>query len=131
MTIETLRRALSCAAAFAVLSVALLGGLAGTAAAGDVTFAIKNSHPNAMRLELYSQGRDHVWPGGGKDYYLDDGETKMIPLSCQDGESICYGAWVDGDEDTYWGVGPGDKETCEDCCYVCQGGETEEIELTP
>lgn len=118
-------------AACAAVATMTLAGFAGAASAGDVTFAIKNSHPNAMRVELYSQSRKHVWPGGGKDYYLDDGETKMIPLSCQDGESICYGAWVDGDEDTYWGVGPGDKESCDDCCYTCTGGETEEIELTP
>lgn len=112
----------------AALSLCLLGG---AAEAGDVTFMIRNGHPNAMRVELYSQSRDHVWPGGGQDYYLDDGETKSIPLSCEDGESICYGAWVDGDEDTYWGVGPGNKERCDDCCYTCTGGETEEIELTP
>ncbi|TGV79032.1 hypothetical protein EN788_66205, partial [Mesorhizobium sp. M2D.F.Ca.ET.145.01.1.1] len=55
--------------------------------AGDVTFAVKNSHPNAMRLELYSQDRDYVWPGDGKDFYLDDGETKQLPISCNEGES--------------------------------------------
>jgi hypothetical protein len=99
--------------------------------ADDVTFAIKNSHPNAMRVELYSQDRDYVWPGEDKDYYLDDGETKQLPISCNAGESICYGAWVDGDEGTYWGVGPGNKEKCEDCCYTCSGGETEEINLIP
>jgi hypothetical protein len=61
--------------------------------AGDVTFEIKNSHPNAMRVELYSHDRDYVWPGEDQDYYLSDGETKSIPLSCKDGESICSGAW--------------------------------------
>ena len=109
-----------------------LGLLAiGSAAAADVTFNIKNSHPNAMRLELYSQDRDYVWPGNNQDFYLADGETKQLPLSCNDGESICYGAWVDGDEETYWGVGPRKKEKCDDCCYTCGAGETEEIELTP
>ncbi|TIT42245.1 MAG: hypothetical protein E5W72_27185, partial [Mesorhizobium sp.] len=46
----------------------------------DVTFEI--SHPNAMRVELYSQDRDYIWPGNNQDYYLNDGETKSIPLSC-------------------------------------------------
>ncbi|TPN47995.1 hypothetical protein FJ981_23230 [Mesorhizobium sp. B1-1-4] len=113
----------------AALSLAML--LVPSAHAGDVTLAIKNSHPNAMRLELYSQDRDYVWPGNGKDFYLDDGETRQLPVSCDEGESICYGAWVDGDEGTYWGVGPGDKEKCDDCCYTCSGGGTEEIELVP
>ncbi|TIS80378.1 MAG: hypothetical protein E5W94_01365 [Mesorhizobium sp.] len=94
--------------------------------AGDVTFEIRNGHSNAMRVELYSQDRDHIWPGNNQDYYL-----KSIPLACNDGESICYGAWVDGDEGTYWGVGPGNKEQCDDCCYTCSGGETEEIDLVP
>jgi hypothetical protein len=131
MLISISRHALSRLAAVAAVSITMLAGLAGGASAGDVTFAIKNSHPNAMRVELYSQSRNHVWPGKGEDYFLDDGETKEIPLSCETGESICYGAWVDGDEGTYWGVGPGGKETCEDCCYTCEGGETEEIELIP
>ena len=102
-----------------------------SAHAADITFAIKNSHPNAMRVELYSQDRDYVWPGNDEVYLLDDGETKTMSLSCDEGESICYGAWVDGDEETYWGVGPGNKEKCEDCCYTCSGGETEEINLVP
>ncbi|TPL81125.1 hypothetical protein FJ941_15945 [Mesorhizobium sp. B2-3-13] len=120
----TSARRLAAAFSLAVLFVS-------TAQAGDVTFAVKNSHPNAMRLELYSQDRDYVWPGDAKDFYLDDGETKQLPISCNEGESICYGAWVDGDEGTYWGVGPGNKEKCEDCCYTCSGGETEEIDLVP
>ncbi|WP_274626346.1 hypothetical protein [Arvimicrobium flavum] len=115
----------------AALSGALLLASGVSTFAADVTFMMRNDHPNAVRLELYSQDRDHVWPGGGKDYYLDDGETKEFPLSCTQGETICYGAWVDGDEGTYWGVGPGDKEQCDDCCYTCTGGETEEINLVP
>jgi len=99
------------------------------AAAGDVTFIMKNSHPFRVQVELYSQDRNHVWPGNNKVYILDDDETKRIPLSCQEGESICYGAWVDGDASTYWGVGPNNKEQCSDCCYVCQGGNTETIDL--
>lgn len=121
MSILTVRRLA------AALSLAVL--FAPAAHAGDVTFRIKNSHPNAMRVELYSQERDYVWPGNGKDFYLDDGETKELPISCNEGEKVCYGAWVDGDESTYWGVGPGNKEKCEDCCYTCSGGQTEEINL--
>lgn len=119
----------------ALLAIALaasaLAGMSAAASASDVTFQMKNSHPNAVRVELYSQSRDHVWPGGGEDYYLDDGETKEMSLACEEGESICYGAWIDGDENTYWGVGPGGKQKCEDCCYTCTGGNTEEINLVP
>jgi hypothetical protein len=99
------------------------------ASAGDVTFIMKNSHQFRVQVELYSQDRNHVWPGNNKVYILDDEETKRIPLSCNEGEKICYGAWVDGDASTYWGVGPNDKEQCEDCCSICQGGMTETINL--
>ncbi|MDB5523134.1 MAG: hypothetical protein JWM58_897 [Rhizobium sp.] len=112
--------------------LAALAGLiftASAASAAEVTFVMKNSHPNAVEVELYSQDRNHVWPGGGEIYLLDDGETKTMALSCQDGEKICYGAWISGDKSTYWGRGPGGTEGCEDCCYTCAGGNTEEIDL--
>ena len=112
---------------------AVLAGLlfsASAASAADVTFVMKNNHPNAVEVELYSQDRNHVWPGNGEIYLLDDGETKTMALSCQNGEKICYGAWISGDKSTYWGTGPDNGETCTDCCYTCTGGNTEEIDLT-
>lgn len=93
------------------------------------TLLINNGHPYRVQLELYSQDRNHVWPGNGQAYVLDDDETKEVPIQCRSGETICYGAWVDGDSDTYWGVGPDDVDSCEACCFVCAGGETEEIQL--
>jgi len=122
------RCATYCLAVAALAASASLPGVT-LARADDVTFVIKNSHPYAVEMELYSQDRDHVWPGSDQVYYLDDGETKQAPLSCNSGETICYGAWVAGDKGTYWGTGPDNKEQCEDCCYTCEGGETEEIEL--
>lgn len=113
--------------AWAGLACALF--TASAASAADVTFVMKNNHPNAVEVELYSQSRDHVWPGNGEVYYLDDGEAKTMALSCKQGEQICYGAWISGDKSTYWGVGPGNSEECDDCCYTCTGGNTEEINL--
>ena len=112
------------------IAVGLAMAVASPALAADVTFVMRNDHPNAVELELYSQDRNHIWPGGNEVYYLDDGETKQIPLSCEEGESICYGAWISGDKQTYWGVGPENAETCQDCCYTCSSGETEQINLT-
>ena len=120
---------LSRAAAATAIILAHLAGAAAPAFAEDVTFVMRNHHQYAVEVELYSQDRDHVWPGGGQVYYLDDGETKRMPLSCQAGETICYGAWVSGDPGSYWGVGPDDQDGCESCCYVCEGGMTEEINL--
>lgn len=116
-------------AAAALLAAQL--AMSTAAAAADVTFMMQNNHPNALEVELYSQDRNHVWPGDGEVYILDDGETKQMPLSCKEGESICYGAWIQGDRSTYWGVGPGGRESCDDCCYTCTGGATETINLDP
>jgi hypothetical protein len=118
--------------AWATIACALFASaLPSIASSAEVTFQMQNNHPNAVEVELYSQDRaDYVWPGNGEVYILDDGETKTMPISCKEGEKICYGAWIQGDKQTYWGVGPGNGETCDDCCYTCTGGNTEVIELT-
>ncbi|MCF3640762.1 hypothetical protein LXM94_12370 [Rhizobium sp. TRM95111] len=113
----------------AVICLAAVAGTAAGAQASDVTFVMRNNHPNAVEVELYSQDRDHVWPGNGEIYYLDDGEAKEMSLACEEGEKICYGAWVSGDKGTYWGTGPNNADACDDCCYTCTGGNTETIDL--
>jgi hypothetical protein len=116
---------------FATAAAMMLAGLLSvqSALAAEVTFMMRNNHPNAVEIELYSQDRNHVWPGDGQIYLLDDGETKQMPLSCNEGEKICYGAWIKGDQETYWGVGPNNAQACSDCCYTCTGGATETIDL--
>lgn len=94
------------------------------AQAGDLTWNIQSYHPNSVQLEFYSSDRNAAWPGGGEIYVLDDSEVHTYPLNCQSGETICYGAWVDGDSSTYWGAGLDGELGCDDCCYSCSGGET-------
>jgi hypothetical protein len=113
----------------AAVALAAVFTMSASAYAADVTFTMRNNHPNALEVELYSQDRDHVWPGDEEVYVLDDGEVKQMPLSCQEGEKICYGAWIKGDQGTYWGVGPNNAQACDDCCYTCTGGSTETIDL--
>ncbi|MBX3532037.1 MAG: hypothetical protein KF849_15630 [Rhizobiaceae bacterium] len=112
-----------------LLALAALVFASAAASAEEVTFVMNNGHPYVVEVELYSQDRDHVWPGNNQVYVLNDSETKQIPLSCESGETICYGAWVQGDQGTYWGVGPDNGQACENCCYTCEGGATEEINL--
>lgn len=110
---------------------AVLVTFVASAPAADVTFVMNNQHPNAVEVQLYGDSRDHVWPSSDEVYLLDDGETKTMSLSCEEGESICYGAWISGDQGTFWGVGPGKTQDCDNCCYTCEGGETEQINLAP
>jgi hypothetical protein len=116
-------------AATAALGLLMLAGGMVEAFAADITINMRNNHKNAVEVELYSQDREHVWPGGNEVYYLDDGEVKEMSLSCNQGETICYGAWISGDKGTYWGTGPENAENCSDCCYTCEGGSTETIDL--
>lgn len=125
ITVSAAGRAL----AGAGLAACLFATLDAPAFAEDMSFIMNNGHPYRVQVELYSQDRDHVWPGHGQAYILDDDQTKEIPISCEAGETICYGAWVDGDSGTYWGVGPDNTQNCDDCCYTCEGGLTEDINL--
>ena len=101
------------------------------AAADSITFNVQNNHPNRVQLEFYSQDRNHAWPGGGQADVLDDGAPHSYPLSCQTGEQICYGAWVDGNASIYWGSGLDDQYGCDACCFTCGGGSTPLINLNP
>lgn len=114
------------AAAFVLVALAALSR---SLAAETATFVIQNSHPNALQLEFCSLDRDFSWPGGGQAFVLDGSEPVAFPLNCEAGEAICYGAWVDGDPDTYWGAGRDCAEACSDCCMTCDGSESEVQEL--
>ena len=115
----------------AALALGVLAGLASPAWAEEVTFVMNNHHPNAVEVQLYSQNRDYVWPSNDEVFMLDDGETKTMSVECEEGESICYGAWIQGDQNTFWGVGPDNSQKCDNCCYTCTGGQTEQINLVP
>ncbi len=98
--------------------------------AESLTWNVRNDHPNAVSLEFYSDDGRTSWPGDGEVYVLDDGQDHAFPIQCDLGERICYGAWVRGDETQYWGVGKDGAQSCESCCYRCDGGETPLIVIT-
>ena len=119
------------AASRAVAALISVLVLAAPAFAADVSFVMNNHHPNAVEVELYSQDRDQLWLGGDKVYLLDKGAAKSVPVSCNAGEQICYGAWVAGDDRVTWGVGPDNDHSCGDCCYICVGKTTAEVRIGP
>lgn len=116
--------------AFALLFVALTAVASPSAARSEnLTFYIQSDYQYIVELEFYSQHRNHVWPGNNRVYILDDYDTKNITLSCNYGELICYGAWVQGESSRYWGVGYNGRQSCSNCCYTCDGGYTETVVL--
>ncbi|MDF0595108.1 hypothetical protein [Psychromarinibacter halotolerans] len=102
------------------------------ASADTLFWTIDNDYSRTVSVEFYSQDRNHVWPGNGQVYVIDPNEgDATFNLSCNYNELICYGAWVRGSSQTYWGVGPNDSYNCSNCCARCGLGNVEPIQLLP
>lgn len=99
--------------------------------ADSMTWLVKNEHPNIVDMKFYAvdEGKQGQWPEEGKVYSLDDEKTYEFTLSCETGERICMGAWLRGAEDSIWGVGRNASQSCESCCYVCDGGKTTPVQV--
>lgn len=121
----------SCASPAAIVLVAIAMLAAAAAQADEMAFFMKNQAGRAVAVELRSHDRDQVWPGDDKVYLLEKGEAKSVPISCNAGENICYGAWVAGDDRVTWGVGPDDDHACDDCCYTCAAKTTATVKIGP
>ena len=115
----------------ASLLVAAAGMFATQAFADELVWRIKSEHPNQVSVEFYSQDRNHVWPGGGEVHIIKDWDTHTYSLTCDDGEKICYGAWVRNDSSTYWCAGNDGGQACDNCCAVCGHGELKTQVLKP
>lgn len=112
------------------LVVAALGLLpVAQARAESLLFSVQSEYPYIVHIAFYSDDRNWEWPGGDQVYVLDDSRVHDYSLNCNYGEKICYGAWPKGTRKSYWGVGPDGNQSCSDCCYVCNGGETGVIVL--
>ncbi|MEM7058668.1 MAG: hypothetical protein AAF557_13835 [Pseudomonadota bacterium] len=120
--------ALVVAAPLVTPEVVTVGGT--TAQAAELKFKIRSKYPYQVHLEFYGQKWNHAWPGNGKVYVLKDSKYHTYNLWCRRGDTICYGAWVTTDEDTYWGVGRGDTYGCKSCCYKCVDGNAGPITLS-
>ena len=115
----------------AALLVAAASLFATQASAAELVWRFQSEHPNHVSLEFYSQDRNHVWPGDGDVYVIEDWDTHTYSLTCNDGEKICFGAWVRNDSSTYWGAGMDGTEACDTCCAVCGRGDLNTQVLKP
>ena len=110
--------------------LALLLAAAGAAHADGMAIFIKNHHDRDIALELHGPG-DRLWPGDDQVYLIEKNMQKSIPIECEAGERICYGAWLYGDDRTNFGVGPDNTKTCDNCCTTCVAKSTYKIDLWP
>ncbi len=110
-----------------LLGLFVLG--AAPVAAADMSLYVKNQRSDGVALELFSRDRDTVWPGGDKVFLLDSRARKSVPISCNQGERLCWGAWVNGNDRLSAGVGPDNDQPCDTCCFICVEHSTETIDL--
>lgn len=108
---------------------AFLGAALPAFADGGMTFYVRNETQRAMVMELHGRETGRAWPGKGEVYLLEPGERKSVLIDCQEGESVCYGAWVNGNDRISYGVGPDNHSACRDCCSVCVTKTTTTIDM--
>jgi hypothetical protein len=86
------------------------------------TVVLNNNTGRYVNWEVISDdGSNHVWPGGGDAFRLLPHSSSQESLNCNQGQRMCYGAWVRGDENLYWGVGNNHEHHCDACCFTCNG----------
>ena len=111
----------------AAMSVAAIAPAAAVAA--ELQWHVRSEHEYAVSLEFYSQDRNHVWPGNDEVYVIRDYDVHDYTLTCNNGEKICYGAWVRNDSSSYWGSGYDGEQSCDSCCFTCGAGDTPVVVL--
>jgi hypothetical protein len=113
--------------ALATLAAAVLAQPLPALAQEGMTFYIRNSSSRAVVVELH--GPQRTWPGDGQVYVIEPKARKSQMIDCEEGESICYGAWLNGNDRVTWGVGPDKDIACEDCCSICVSKTTTTIDV--
>lgn len=99
--------------------------------ASTLRWNFQNQSGRRVEFQLYSQRRNWVWPRANRVYVLPDARRYVTDISCQPNEKICFGAWVAGNTNRYWGVGYRNSQGCASCCYICGRGDTRLIRLLP
>ncbi|MGB6118561.1 MAG: hypothetical protein WBF87_10095 [Mesorhizobium sp.] len=97
--------------------------------ADGMTMYMRNQRDRDIVVEFRGRQSGTVWPGRGQVYALEPKQRKSVTIGCADGEQVCYGAWVNGNDRISFGVGPDDDKVCEDCCRICVGGSTERVDI--
>lgn len=110
-------------------------------AAAEMTFQLINDSDRPLSLKLFSRAESHQqWPSKTKAYSIrPDAAVQQLKITCEEGEEICWGAWVtvqevsgemqgtDGKRSTRttrYTAGTGERGTrpCERCCHICKDG---------
>ncbi|SFP17538.1 hypothetical protein SAMN03159463_03761 [Mesorhizobium sp. NFR06] len=103
--------------------------LTSPAFAADMSVFVRNQRSDGVAVELFSRDSEKVWPGDDKVFLIRPKAKKSVPISCEPGEHICWGAWVVGNDKVTAGVGPDNDQPCDTCCFICTEHSTETVDL--
>ena len=118
-------------AAAALASIVLWGPSPASAQdTSNLTWQFHSTYPGTIYLEFYSRQYNRKWPAG-EVYVVHPNQGGTASLRCLYGEYICYGAWLASNSSTYWGVGRGGQQGCQQCCARCGHGDVTQITLSP
>lgn len=88
----------------------------------SIAVTIVNNSEREMHAKLFARGSNQQWPSIGRAYVVPPaGQSHVFKIECQEGEQICYGAWVDRARRRHeFGSGARGLISCERCCRVCE-----------
>ena len=99
-----------------------------TPTTNTVTFHVTDACNDRRRVEYRffeqiggsTSNSGRSWPGGTRFWYTPGYDRTVVQrLACQAGTNVCYGARVDGNSRSYWGVGFEGDQGCTACCTRC------------
>lgn len=108
--------------------------------AAEMTFQLINDTERPLSLKLFSRAESHQeWPAKNKFYTVrPDAAVQQLKIKCEEGEQICWGAWMkvenvsgevgaSGRRDTrttkyLYGAGERGIDACTRCCHICKDG---------
>ena len=124
-----------------VITFVCLNAFSLPATAAEMTIQFTNDTERALNLKPFSRAESRQeWPSKTKAFSVrPDSAVQQIKITCEDGEQICWGAWMtvqsvsgemvgaSGQRATRtskykMGVGDRGQRTCERCCYICKDG---------
>lgn len=120
--------------ALAALLIALLCLpilVAGTARAetGQMSVFMKNGIGVPAAVEVQAMTRAVRWPGDGQVWMIEPKTAKSAVITCEEGERLCWAAWVVGDDRQSFGIGADGSVDCRDCCFLCVKSTTVDVLL--
>lgn len=99
-----------------------------TACRSTVMYKIHSRVAEPVLFQVRATLRNVYWPSLETPMVVAAG-VQELGITCVKGETVCWGAWKQANEQYGWGAGSQCAQKCADCCRVCDGA-TEIIGLS-